>query len=403
MINIQNKSKCCGCSACVQRCPKQCISLKEDNEGFLYPEVYKETCIDCGLCEKVCPVIHQDEPRKPLKVYAAKNLDEEIRKQSSSGGVFTLLAEQIIHEGGVVFGARFDGNWEVKHDFTETIEGLAPFRGSKYIQSRIEDNYIKAEEFLKQGRKVLFSGTPCQVSGLRRYLQKNYDNLLTVDIICHGVPSNKVWQKYLKEILFKIEILWDLSIDRYNYKKQIKNISFRDKRNGWKNYGFKLNIENIEFYENHRNNIYMKAYLSNVSLRPSCYNCPCKEQKSHSDITLSDLWLCKDNIHLDNFNKDKGLSCIFVNSNNLESYLKKADLIEISIDEGVQANPCFYNSVKCPDNRKKFWTSLAQSNDFIMSTNKFGEFSVREKIKNFLVILLVKIKLLRYFKLLFNK
>lgn len=189
MIEIKDKKDCCGCSACVQKCPKQCISLKEDNEGFLYPEVDKSMCINCGLCEKVCPVLHQGESRKPLKVYAAKNQDEEIRRQSSSGGIFTLLAEKTIQDGGVVFGARFDEHWEVKHDYTETIEGLAAFRGSKYVQSRMEDNYRKAEMFLKQGRKVLFSGTPCQVAGLKRFLRKYYGNLLTIDMVCHGVPS----------------------------------------------------------------------------------------------------------------------------------------------------------------------------------------------------------------------
>lgn len=204
MIDILDKKDCCGCSSCVQRCPKQCITLKEDNEGFLYPIVNKEICISCGLCEKVCPVLSQGEPRKPLKVYAAKNQDEEIRRQSSSGGVFTLLAEQVIREGGVVFGAIFDENWEVKHDFAETIEGLAPFRGSKYVQSRIDDNYKKAERFLNQGRKVLFSGTPCQIAGLKRFLRNEYDNLLTVDFVCHGVPSPGVWRQYLKETVARL-------------------------------------------------------------------------------------------------------------------------------------------------------------------------------------------------------
>ena len=129
MIQIKDKKDCCGCSACVQKCPKQCISLIEDDEGFLYPIVDKESCIDCGLCEKVCPVLHQGEPHKPLQVYAAKNKDEEIRRKSSSGGIFTLLAERTIQEGGVVFGARFDEHWEVRHDYTETVEGLAAFRG----------------------------------------------------------------------------------------------------------------------------------------------------------------------------------------------------------------------------------------------------------------------------------
>ena len=204
MIDILNKKDCCGCSACVQKCPKQCISLKEDNEGFLYPQVNQQECISCGICKKVCPIINPNEKRTPLQIYAAINKNEEIRRQSSSGGIFTLLSEEILKEGGVVFGARFDENWEVKHDYTENVKGLVNFRGSKYVQSRIEDNYKKVETFLKQGRKVLFSGTPCQIAGLKRFLSKEYDNLLTVDFICHGVPSPKVWRLYLYETYRKI-------------------------------------------------------------------------------------------------------------------------------------------------------------------------------------------------------
>ena len=197
MIDIKEKNNCCGCSACVQICPKQCISMAADNEGFLYPQVNSAICIDCGLCEKVCPVINQSAPREPLVVYAAKNNNEDIRLKSSSGGIFTLLAEKVIEEGGVVFGAKFDADWNVVHDYTETIEGLAAFRGSKYVQSIIGDNFKTAKQFLNNGRKVLFSGTPCQIAGLKKYLRKEYDNLLTVDVVCHGVPSPMVWRDYL--------------------------------------------------------------------------------------------------------------------------------------------------------------------------------------------------------------
>ena len=167
MIRIIDKKDCCGCHACSNVCPKQCISMQLDEEGFLYPIVDTQKCIDCGLCENVCPIINRGKSRSPINVFAAKNNNEEIRIKSSSGGIFTLLAEKIIIEGGVVFGAKFDKNWDVKHGYTETIEGLAAFRGSKYVQSQIEDNYQKAEKFLKQGRKVLFSGTPCQIAGLK--------------------------------------------------------------------------------------------------------------------------------------------------------------------------------------------------------------------------------------------
>lgn len=245
MINIEDKKECCGCSACVQRCPKQCIVMKEDEEGFLYPVVDKEVCIDCGLCEQVCPVLRQREEREPLEVYAAFNKNEEVRMQSSSGGIFTALAEPIIKEGGVVFGARFNEDWEVVHDYVETVEGLSAFRGSKYVQSRIGCTFSQAEQFLKQGRKVLFSGTPCQIAGLKLFLRKEYENLLSVDFICHGVPSPGVWRQYLNEFIVyqgnkkKISFFPSKPII-LNSIRDISRIEFRNKRLGWKKYSFAL-------------------------------------------------------------------------------------------------------------------------------------------------------------------
>ncbi len=203
MINIIDKQDCCGCWACVQVCPRQCISMHEDEEGFLYPKVDVSACMACGLCDKVCPEINQSKPKRPQNVYAAINPDNAIREQSSSGGIFTMLAERTIESGGVVFGARFDEKWDVVHDYTETVDGLAAFRGSKYVQSRIGECYRQAGQFLKAGREVMFSGTPCQIAGLKKYLQREYDNLLAVDVVCHGVPSPKVRRVYLKDIFIR--------------------------------------------------------------------------------------------------------------------------------------------------------------------------------------------------------
>ena len=175
--------------------------MREDREGFLYPEADAERCCNCGLCDEVCPVINRRATKQPLSVYAAKNRNDDIRRQSSSGGIFTLLAEKTLNENGVVFGARFDENWEVVHDYVETKEGLALFRGSKYVQSSIGDSFLQARQFLQRGRKVLFSGTPCQISGLKLFLGKEYDNLLTVDFVCHGVPSPLVWRMYLRQLI----------------------------------------------------------------------------------------------------------------------------------------------------------------------------------------------------------
>ena len=200
MIIIEKNQQCCGCSSCEQKCPQKCIRMIEDEQGFLYPYVNEKECIKCGLCKKVCPMINPCKLHDPIASYAAWHDDEQIRNTSSSGGVFTALAERIIDVGGVVFGARFNDDWEVIHDYTETIYGLKAFRGSKYVQSKIGDSYIKAESFLKQNRKVLFTGTPCQIAGLKSYLHKDYNNLLSVEVICHGAPSPLVWRDYIRYI-----------------------------------------------------------------------------------------------------------------------------------------------------------------------------------------------------------
>lgn len=201
MITIIDKSQCCGCTACASACPKHCIVLKEDEQGFLYPRVDESKCIDCHLCEKVCPVLKPFEKQNPQEVFAIINPDEEIRLASSSGGVFTALAKQILHAGGIVFGAAFDDNWQVHHISVTKVEDLALLRSSKYVQSRIEKTYTVVEEYLKKGTQVLFSGTPCQIAGLKHYLRKEYDNLLSVDVVCHGVPSPLVWEKYLETLI----------------------------------------------------------------------------------------------------------------------------------------------------------------------------------------------------------
>ena len=181
MIDITDKAKCCGCGACVQICPKQCISFISDKESFDYPVVDVSRCIGCDMCERVCPELNISLPSRPQATYAAINRNETVRRESSSGGVFTLLAESVVARGGVVFGARFDSDWTVRHDKAETSEELAAFRGSKYLQSCIGETFREAKSNLSDGRVVLFSGTPCQIAGLKGYLNKEYANLLTVD------------------------------------------------------------------------------------------------------------------------------------------------------------------------------------------------------------------------------
>ena len=381
MINITQKENCCGCSACAQRCPKQCITMQADDEGFLYPIIDANLCIDCGLCEKVCPIINQNEPRRPLKVYAAINKNEEIRMQSSSGGIFTLLAEKTIKEGGVVFGVKFDKNWQVVFDYTETVEGIAPFRGSKYVQATVGNAYKQAESFLKSGRKVLFSGTPCQIAGLKKFLRKEYDNLLTVDIICHGVPSPKVWDIYLKETCSKL--LKKIPDEEYSvgsakdrdYKSCIETINFRSKITGWRKYSFllKLNFstddekKTVVFSEEFENNTYMQAFITNINIRYSCYNCAFKSGKSHSNITIADFWRIN-NIR-PNLDDNKGTTLLFEYQKDIIENIKGVTLKSIQNNNINSICGSYHNSsIKTNGNRKLFFRDILKTkniNDII--------------------------------------
>lgn len=346
MITITDKSQCCGCSACAQRCPRQCISMQMDNEGFLYPQVDISKCVDCHLCEKVCPVINQYDTRTPLKVYAAKNLDDEVRRLSSSGGIFTILAEQVIKSGGVVFGACWDDEWNIKHGYAECIDDLAKFRSSKYLQSIIGDTYLKAEQFLKAGRKVMFTGTPCQIAGLKHFLRKEYDNLLAVEVICHSVPSPGVWQQYLTE---KLQTLgWN--------KSNIQHISFRDKKTGWKTYSFVIENRNGNiFTELSSKNAFMRGFLADLYTRPSCHACPAKQLRSGSDITLGDFWGIES--LMPKIDNDKGVSAIIVNSDKGKESLHniKVELQEVQYNELTTRNPALVKSFPITPKRTEFF------------------------------------------------
>lgn len=328
MIGIKDKHNCCGCAACVQRCPRRCILLSEDSEGFLYPDVDVENCINCGLCETVCPELNQSGKRSPIKTLAAINNDESIRLKSSSGGVFSLLAERIIHNGGVIFGARFDEKWEVVIGCTETTDGIAQFRGSKYLQARTGDSYYRCEQYLKIGRQVLFSGTPCQVAGLKRYLGKEYGNLITVDVVCHGVPSPKVWRKYLDETVGV---------------SNVKGVSMRDKMEGWHNYHLSISYADGDkskiLSSPYGTNDYMRAFLKNMILRPSCYQCKFRELRSGSDITIGDYWGIN-NIRPE-MNDDKGTGLVLVNTEKGKFILDSGGLKfeETTFEESCQGNP----------------------------------------------------------------
>lgn len=393
MIQILDKKDCCGCNACVQRCPKQCIKMQPDNEGFQYPLVDTTLCIDCKLCEKVCPIINDSTPQQPLKVYAAYNTDEEVRSQSSSGGIYTLLAVATIKEGGVVFGVKFNEEWIPEFGYTETMEGIAPFRGSKYIQAIVGNAYKQAEDFLKNGRKVLFCGTPCQVSGLNKFLRKEYDNLLTVDIICHGVPSPKVWNMYLREKCYRLMNVNDGSNSKSTgfdstYYSKIETINFRSKVAGWGKYRFFIKLtdlgenkkESVAISEARNKNEYMRAFLSNIILRPSCYNCPAKQGRSHSDITIADFWGI--DVIDPNFNDDKGCGAVLINTTKGAGVdiISQSIYKEKTFDEIIKYNPSYYKNSIPHRKREEFFNYLDKVDNLSNYISDILTASLRERI-----------------------
>lgn len=304
--HIVESKECCGCSACKNICPAGAISMQENEEGFLYPNIDETKCSHCGLCSKICPVINSDFSNNKNPDCFAVMADDDLRKESSSGAVFPVLAEYIISEGGYVCGAAYADDFSVEHLIVDTGDDLGKLKGSKYVQSNIKDCYSKIKEVLNTGKKVLFSGCPCQVAGLKSFLQKDYENLLCVDLICHGVPSAKVFKKYLSETF---------------PDEKVEKFDFRDKTYGWKEYylGVKTNIKKHLLYP--ASNLFMRGFLNNLFLRESCYVCQFQKLPRQGDLTIGDFWGIYDFDR--NLDDDKGTSLLLVNNDKGKRYFEK--------------------------------------------------------------------------------
>lgn len=352
---MKKKNKCCGCGACSQRCPMKCIDMIMDEEGFLYPEIDRTKCIKCGLCESVCPMQRMNNySEETSKTYIAYNTDSGKREKSSSGGLFYLFAKNILDDNGVVFGATFNDEFEVCHTYIKKENEIIKLMGSKYVQSKIEDMYSNVELFLSQGIKVLFTGTACQISGLISFLKKEYTNLYLVDVLCHGTPSPLVWDLYLEKI----------KKERW---PNIREISFRDKKNGWKDYSVKITFENGEEYcVPYKDDMYMQMFLSEICLRPSCYACKFKELGRDSDITIGDAWgIGSNNPEMDD---DKGTSISWVHTKKGQSLFDSVEgkLIYkmVELDDVLPPNANSRKSVTSHLHRKKFMKKLKNKEDF---------------------------------------
>ena len=364
MVCVEDKKNCSGCHACFNICPKEAIEMIEDDKGFKYPVVNKEKCINCGLCEKVCPITNKKNKESSPDFFACYNKDENIRMKSSSGGIFSLIAEEIISRNGVVCGAAFDKDFKLSHQFAENMEQLEMLRTSKYFQSSIGDSYKKVKEHLLNGRYVLFTGTPCQIEGLLSYLGKDYEKLYTQDIVCHGVPSPKVWEKYKQ---------YRKNID----KKEPQHINFRDKKQeGWHLFSLSFNYGDTEYAKNQKVDYYMRVFLKDVCLRDSCYDCSFRKQNRLSDITLADLWRAERIVpELDD---DKGTSLVLVNSNKgteLFNLIKeKTEYKELSIEDALISNPAIIKSPKYNKYRENFFDSINKGEcDFEKLANKYAK------------------------------
>ena len=360
MINIP-KSKCIGCGACHDICPKSCIEMKADKEGFSYPDVNKALCINCGACEKVCPALNPIKKARVKSAFGAYNKDDKIRLNSSSGGFFFLAASYILDKGGVVFGAAFDDRFQVRHIAVEKKEELPKIMASKYVQSNTAGVFLSVKSYLKKGRTVLFSGTPCQNNALSLYLKKDYPNLLKADIICHGVPSPQIWDKYLC----------------YTGKgKKASDVRFREKSQGWSRYHTKIIFENGYVYDScFKDDLYSKLFLSDLILRPSCYECPAKNDNRASDITIADFWGIGN--LLPELNDDKGTSLIIINNDKgkqlFDSVKDSMIFKETDFSRCIQYNSSYSASVQKPKLRDSaFEYLLSEENpDFAFACSKF--------------------------------
>lgn len=348
-FSICDPMQCTGCAACAALCPKKCIAMKRNEEGFLVPIVNYDLCINCGMCRNNCPVANKpaDDNRVP-KGYAIINRDEKTRLNSSSGGVFSLIAKEIISRGGVVFGAAFDEAFNVQHIAIEKIEDIDKLQGSKYVQSNVENVYEQVRDFLESGSWVLFSGTPCQTSGLKAFLRKDYENLITQDFICHGVPSPLVWEKYVE----------------YREKTagaRAKAISFRKKDESWKRYSVSFLFKNnTEYRKVLTNDYYMQGFLGHLYLRNSCHDCSFKQLHRQSDLTLADFWGVEK--IMPEMNDDKGTSLVLVHSikgKELLDSIKENTITQVvAFEDSIKDNRSYLVSCQPSLFRKQFFNSI---------------------------------------------
>lgn len=346
---ICDKNLCTGCTACYNICPKNAIKMKENEEGFLYPEIDKNKCINCDLCKKICPINNNIEQNKEnIEVYAATAKDNNILMNSSSGGMFTIIAEPILEMNGYVYGSIFDEHLNVVHKCINSKQELIQLRGSKYVQSNLKNIFKDVKEKLKNNNYVLFSGTPCQIAGLKSFLGREYDKLYTIDLICHGVPSQKIFDKYIKFI---------------GKGKKITEFKFRDKEKK------DTNIQILSYYRGNKKikirnpqlDPYYNAFFSKYIFRESCYRCKFANTNRIGDFTLGDFWGVQ-NYHKE-FKNNRGVSAIILNTKKAKDFFEcniknKINFIKTDIDYIKEKNHNLNSPNDRPNVRNEIYKDL---------------------------------------------
>lgn len=351
MIRITDKSLCTGCTACVNICPAQCIVMRRDREGFDYPVANPDLCIRCGRCESVCPVLSPADEAPALSSYAVRS--DEYVDESSSGGVFPALAEKVISAGGVVYGAVLQDDMIAGHMDAHCMSEIKSMRGSKYVQSDMYSVFEEVREYLADGRKVMFCGTPCQVAGLNACLGSQQEGLLTVDTACHGVPSPGLWEKYCRSM-------------GESLGGKITDVRFRDKSAGWKRYSFRMSTDKGGIYKvPYMNDPYMALFIQGMTLRPSCYKCPARNGRSRSDLTLADLWKVAE--VAPEMDDDRGTSLVVARTAKGLAALDGLGVRrkEVCLETASAGNSGFAEDVHMPERRADFFAGLHSAKDIV--------------------------------------
>ena len=367
MITISNKADCCGCTACMAICPKRCISMKTDNEGFRYPFVDTIACINCGLCERVCPIINNKEILNAPQIYGVINKDVSILNESTSGGAFWGLVDYALSENGEVYGVAYDNDFHVHHMREDSLDGCKKFHGAKYVESTIDDNLfanIKAD--LEAGLNVLFSGTPCQIAGLKGYLRKEYNNLLTCDLVCSSVPSSMIYSDFLEFV---------------SQKKRIKNINMRWKGKGWLRTRpqYLYDDGSIETGTGYAQ-LWHTIAFSHLISRPSCHSCRYSNFNRQGDFTIGDFWGFEKFYSEVDYND--GVSLLMVNTEKgkvvFNDIKQRFIVIESDIDHCRQ--PRLISPVKSNSRRSEFWNDYPK-HSFEFIARKYWHYGFWNQLK----------------------